>query len=167
VDIRDEVSIRLWRLADELSWFALPAASKSRHYDPTIGGRLARFLDPGQIRLYIKDAVMKRYARERRGRPSAILAALSLSDAVIPVRTFIKPHGWQLADGRVLCWGRANTWKLVLMAVHERSFGSSICSPYGAALTQSARHFGHQGPRAVVEAAASKLGIARVAWLSE
>jgi hypothetical protein len=171
-DIRDEVTTRLWKLADELRWFALPATSRSRHYDnwaidPSIGGRLSRFLDPGQVRLYIKDAVMKRYARDRRARPSTILGALSISDTVVPVKTFIKPHGWQLQDGRVFCWGRANTWKLVLMAVHERSFGAGGCSPYGAVLTQAAAHFADDGPRAVVEDAASKLGINRVKWLLE
>jgi len=168
--IRSEVLQRLAKVADDVGWLSLPAVTKSRYYtnwasDPAIGGRLARFLDPDRVRLYIKDALMKPYARERRGGDAAaIFALLGIPKEVAVTRSFIKPHGCLLADGRVICWGRANTWKLVLMAVYERAYDEKGAAPHAAALTQAAFHFGDDTARAVVQAAADKLGLAALAW---
>ena len=167
--IRDEVSARLWRIADEIGWLSLSDVAKSRYYDnwtrdPEIGERLARFLDPGQVRLYIKDAIMKRHARARKASPTLMLRHFGVADAPVPEKTFIKPHGCQLPDGRVICWGRAGSWKLVITAVHERAFVSKG-APFGAALTQAAFHFADDAPRAVVEDAAKRLGIKQLVWL--
>lgn len=170
-NIRSEVLQRLANAADEAGWLSLPAATKSRYYtnwasDPTIGGRLARFLDADRVRLYIKDALMKPYAREKRGGDAAaIFALLGIPKDVAVSRSFIKPHGCLLADGRVICWGRANTWKLVLMAVYERAYEArGAAAPHAAVLTQAAFHFGDDTSRAVVQAAADRLGVATLAW---
>ncbi len=169
-DIRSEVLQRLAKAADEAGWLSLPAATKSRYYtnwasDPAIGGRLARYLDPDRIRLYIKDALMKPYTRERRGGDAAVIFALvGIPKDVTIVRRFIKPHGCLLEDGRVVCWGRANTWKLVLMAVYERAYGEKGATPHAAVLTQAACHFGDDASRTVVQAAANRLGLASLAW---
>lgn len=169
-NIRSEVLQRLAQAADEAGWLSLPAATKSRYYtnwasDPTIGGRLARFLDADRVRLYIKDALMKPYAREKRGGDAAaIFALLRIPKDVAISRSFIKPHGCLLADGRVICWGRANTWKLVLMAVYERAYCGKDAVPHAAVLTQAAFHFGDDTSRAVVQAAADKLGLAMLSW---
>jgi hypothetical protein len=167
--IRAEVMERLARNADQVGWLALSAAAKSRFYanwtkDPAIGGRLARYLEPAAIRHYIKDALMKPYCRARRADPAPVLGLLGVSPSVGVRRSFIKPHGCELDDGRVVCWGRANTWKLVLMAVYERSFDRPGATPHGAVLTESAAHFNGQSPRAVVEAAAKALGVEKLAW---
>jgi hypothetical protein len=168
-DIRSEVLERLAKAADEAGWLSLAAATKSRYYtnwasDPTIGGRLARFLDADRVRLYIKDALMKPYTRARRADMPAIFTQLEIPKDVSVTRSFIKPHGCLLADGRVICWGRSNTWKLVLMAVYERAYDAKGATPHAAVLTQSAFHFGDDTSRAVVHAAANKLGIATLAW---
>lgn len=168
-DIRTEVMERLATVADESGWLALSAVAKSRFYsnwtkDPAIGGRLARYLEPGEVRHYIKDALMKPYCRERRGDPKAVLPLLGITADTPVRRSFIKPHGYELEDGRVVCWGRANTWKLVLMAVHERSFEGGGATPHAAILIQAASHFSDESARAVVQAAADKLGIARLVW---
>lgn len=168
-DIRTEVMGRLAKVADDSGWLTLSAAAKSRFYsnwtkDPVIGGRLARYLEPGEVRHYIKDALMKPYCRERRGDPKAILPLLGIAADTSVRRQFIKPHGCELEDGRVVCWGRANTWKLVLMAVHERSFEGGAATPHAAVLTQAASRFSDESSRTVVHAAANKLGITRLVW---
>ena len=168
-DIRSEVMARLARIADEADWLALSAVAKSRFYsnwtkEATIGGRLARYLEPSEVRHYIKDALMKPYCRERRGDPKAVLPLLGIPTDASVRRSFIKPHGCELQDGRVVCWGRANTWKVVLMAVYERSFDQDGATSHDAALTQAASHFADEASRAVVETAARKLGIARLVW---
>ncbi|AKQ68361.1 hypothetical protein A176_005273 [Myxococcus hansupus] len=161
---------RLWAHADEIGFLTLSPTSKSRHYDnwtgdPSVGGVLTRFLDPGQVRLYIKDAVMKRYARARREDPRMALSPLGIPLNFQVLRTYIKPHGLLLADGKVVCWGRANSWKLVLLAVHERAFEGRGAVAYGAVLTQAAGHFSDKEDRAVVEDAATKLGIQQLRWV--
>lgn len=169
--IRDEVSQRLWRQADEIGWLHLSQSSKSRHYDnwtndPAIGGRLGRFLDVKQIRHYIKDAVLKRYCRARASNASGILRELGFASDEVPIRQFIKPHGCQLANGWMICWGRANTWKLALLTLHERCFAEPGSVPFAAVLTQAAAQFGDEPSRYVVEDAAKKLGIIKVHWLA-
>ena len=167
--IRAEVMEKLAKNADEAGWLALSAVAKSRFYanwtkDPNIGGRLSRYLEPAAIRHYIKDALMKPYARSRRADPAGVLALLGIPAGFVIQQSWIKPHGCELVDGRVVCWGRAETWKLVLMAVFERSYGRAATRPHGALLTQSAAHFASEVPRKVVNAAAAKLGIEKVVW---
>jgi hypothetical protein len=168
-EARAEVQDRVWRAADELGWFYLPAATRSRWYDTwtadkDIGGRLLRFMDPGQVRLYIKDALLKRYARARRSPSTEIMSHLGLN-GLTPARVFIKPHGCLLPDGRVICWGPARTWKLVLMSVYERAFRKRDGSAYAAVLTQ-ADSVPDPAVRTLVHDAALRLGIGQVAWVS-
>jgi hypothetical protein len=70
-----------------------------------------------------------------------------------------------LIDGKIVCWGRSKLWKSVLMALHERSFEDLNSTPYGAVLLESSDGFGDAAARAVVENAATKLGIRKLAWV--
>ena len=60
---------RLWNEADRLGWSALSAKDKASITRcgprPQIGGRLAGFMDPRKVRVYIKDTLLKPYMRER------------------------------------------------------------------------------------------------------
>ena len=170
-DVRLKIQEKLWKAADDVCWLSLPAASKSRWYDawaadPELGGRIARYVDPGQVRHYIKDAMLKRYARERRADPSAAFRILGLPPETRIRTRFIKPLGMQLEDGRIICWGEAKIWKAVLMALHERAFEDETAQPYAALLTPHSR-FTTPESREVVEDAARKLGISKVVWLSD
>ena len=51
------------------------------------------------------------------------------------------------------------------MALHERSFAELDSVPYGAVLLQSSAGFTDSDARAVVENAATKLGVRRVVWV--
>jgi hypothetical protein len=167
--IRAEIRARLAKLADEVGWLALSPIAKSRHYenwtkDPAIGGRLSRYRDVSGVRHYIKDALMKVYSRERQGDERAILPLAGIPGDSSVRRTFIKPRGCELEDGRIVCWGRADSWKQILMAVYERSYDRDGVRPHGAVLTQAAAHFADEPSRAVVKAAAGALGISSLAW---
>lgn len=166
--IRDEVRDRLWSEADRLNWPALSSTDKSRYYTiwtetQDLGGRLATFMDPRQVRVYIKDTLLKSYAREALADPIRPYRVLGIPiDA--PVReVFIKPHGRLLMDDRQIAWSRASEWKATLMALHERSFARG--TPYGAVLYEAGARFGTDQDRSVVVDAARKLGIERVIWL--
>jgi hypothetical protein len=168
--VRDDLRQRLWTLADDIHWIKLSPGVKSRYYenwtkDPKIGGLLVRFMDKGQVRVYIKDTIMKDYARDRRADPSRARNALEIEPAGIAIESYIKPHGQRLSDGRVICWGRADDWKTILMALHERTYSYHGLRPYGAALTQASGRYGNLQLRKLVENAARKLGIAKIVWL--
>jgi hypothetical protein len=170
--IRQEITERLWKLADDIHWLNLPQASKSRYYDnwtadPEIGGRLGRFLELKRIRHYIKDGVFKRYSRARGEDAGPILRRLGVARDHQLVQKYIKPHGCQLRDGRVICWGRADNWKAILLTLHERCFDNTALSPHAVVLTRAAAHFGDEPTRRVVEDAARKLGIRLVSWVSD
>jgi hypothetical protein len=78
--------------------------------------------------------------------------------------TFIKPHGRRLTDGRVLCWGRATDWKIILMAAFERSFASRGVTTFAVVLIESAGKYSDTTARAVFIEAAKLLKIERVVW---
>jgi hypothetical protein len=168
-NIRDRLREHLWQAADQIDWLALGPSEKSQYYenwakDPKIGVVLSRYMDVRQVRVYIKDTLLKSYHRARQADSTKPLRMLRLPADVAVSRVFIKPHGRQLADGRIICWGRASDWKVILMAVHERSFATKGARPYAVVLTQSTGRFADQGVRAVVADAAKKLGIEKLLW---
>lgn len=168
--IRNELKRRLWKQADELSWINLSPSAKSSHYqnwtrDPNIGGTLSRFMDRSRVRVYLKDTLLKDYTRTRSGDAARPLRVLGLSGIADTAATYEKPHGRRLEDGRVICWGRAEDWKSVLMALHERAYASDEHSPYGIILTHAVGRFKERCLRALIIDAATKLGVERVVWL--
>jgi hypothetical protein len=168
--IRAEVKTKLVAIADSMDWMRLPPASRTRYYDnwtkdPEIGGRLQRYLEPSQVRVYIKDALMKEHARERRGDAREILLKAGITAR--PIESHSRPHGCVLRGGRLVVWGRANNWKQLMLTAHERTFGRPHLSPFCVILTQAARHFGTKQERAPVEAAARLLRIQKVTWLMD
>jgi hypothetical protein len=169
-DVRERIREQLWKIADEIDWNHLSVADKRRYYrnwtnDQHVGGVLSRYMEVGAVRTYIKDAVMKVYSRRRQGDLRSPLTRLGIDPAVETVKTYEKPHGVRLADGRVICWGPAKGWKVVLMALHERSFEDSGSHPYGAVLFNATAGFGDVSSRVVVENAATKLGIRKLIWV--
>jgi hypothetical protein len=167
--LRDEVTSRLWEEAERLNWHTLPPSSKSKYYTmwtetEAIGGRLAGFMDARQVRVYIKDTLLKAYTRERYADPSPAMKSLGLaSDSPVSV-SYIKPHGRLLRDGRQIAWSRATEWKATLMALHERSLEQGG-QPYGVVLFEAATKHSDAESRVVVDSAAQKLGIERVVWV--
>lgn len=168
--VRTEVRKRLWDIADDLGWASLPASTKARYYehwtrDPSIGGILSRYIDRGQVRVYLKDTLLKGYARSRLADASRPFRILDIPDTARIVEEYIKPHGRRLDDGRIVCWGRADDWKLVLMAVYERAYSAKGARPFGVVLMMPVGRLYEVQVREMVEDAAGKLGIERLVWL--
>lgn len=167
--IRHELRKRLWTEAERLDWSALSTSDKTRYYTmwtetEEIGGRLGQYMDPRQVRVYIKDTLLKPYARETSANPAHAFRVLGIVEDEETIATFIKPHGRLLCDGRHIAWSKASEWKATLMALHERSFEHGG-EPHAAVLTESGAKFALPSQREVVENAAEKLGIKRVVWL--
>src|SRR4051812_21124517 len=116
-EIREGIRERLWSAADDLGWSTLADLERARYYerwtrDQTIGGQLAHFMDPRKVRVYIKDSLLKPYERARMLRTeSEVWKLLELPDPKELAVTYIKPHGRQLLDGKIVCWGKSRDWK--------------------------------------------------------
>ena len=161
---------KLWQRADDLGWATLRPTDKSQHYeawtkDPEFGGRLVRYMPQGQVRVYIKDTLLKDYTRSRLADHERPFRVLGIPKAAHVAETYSKPHGRKLADGKVICWGRAEDWKTILMALHERTYCKSQSHPHASVFIFSHGRFRETHTREMVEDAARKLGIARVTWL--
>lgn len=169
-EIRDLLRDTLWNLADDLGWTSLSDSERSRHYekwtkDPTIGGRLAHFMDPRKVRVYIKDSLIKPYERARLFASEAqIWHALEMAAPTEAAEIFIKPHGCRLQDGRVVCWGKSRDWKLVLMAAFERGKSRHEGRPFGVVLLETGKTSG-EATRNLVRDAARRLSIEKLMWL--
>lgn len=166
--VKREIKEMLWSEADRLDWPSLPASDKSRYYGiwtetKEVGGRLSQYMDARQVRVYIKDTLLKPYTRETSASHDLAFRVLGVAADAQPVASYIKPHGRLLDDERQIAWSKASEWKATLMALHERAFERGI--PYGAVLTHTGSKFSMDDDRRVVEAAASKLGIEKIVWL--
>ena len=128
-----------------------------------LGGRLGQYMDPRQVRVYIKDTLLKPYAREISASPMRAFRVLGVAEDAEAVTTYIKPHGRLLADGRQIAWSKASDWKVTLMSLYERAFVEG--SPYAVVLTEAGAKFSGPAGREVIQSAADKLGIERVIWL--
>jgi hypothetical protein len=122
-------------------------------------------MDPRQIRVYLKDTVLKSYAQNQLSDPEKIYHVLGVGSDVVSVEEYVKPHGRRLSDGRVISWSKATDWKLTLMAVFERSNVNVRYTSFAAVLLQSSSKFPNQTARATVEEAAKRLGLCRIVWL--
>lgn len=170
-DVRERLRIKLWELADERKWIRLSVAEKSAAYDawtrdPAVGGVLSRFIRLSDVRLYLKDTLLKSYVRDRNADDALIVRVLRV-EGIAVTKTYIKPHGRLLDDGRVYSWGRATAWKLILMATFERAFNAPDGRAFAAVLTAAFGNYHQPNVRKLVETAASKLAIDRVVWIEQ
>lgn len=168
--VRLAVRERVWAEADGLDWESLTPTEKVQQYEhwtaaPQVGGVLVRYMDRAKVRGYIKDSVMKPFARQRKADTERPLRALRVPEGTPVLVEWERPHGVALGDGRVVCWGRAEEWKHVLMALHERTFGIAGRKPFGAVLVAAAGQYAEEEIRTLVNHAAIKLGVERTVWL--
>jgi hypothetical protein len=169
-DVRDRLRDLIWSRADKLGWSTLNDAERARRYeqwtrDSEIGGTLAHYMDARKVRVYIKDSLLKPYERARlSGTEQEILGRLGIpADSEVALR-YIKPHGIAFADGKIVSWGNSRDWKLVLMAMFERSSLRRGSSPFGTVLLENGKT-GDADTRKLVREAASRLGIERMEWI--
>jgi hypothetical protein len=164
IAVKRQIQEHLWSKADGLDWPSLTVIEKTKQYgvwvnDAEIGGVLAAYMDARRVRIYIKDTLMKPYARARDADSTSVLSALGLAADTGILDRYERPHGLLLDQNRVISWGKADDWKLVLMATHERAFHLNG-EPLAAVLTR----FITAASRAVIEDAAHKLGISALGW---
>jgi hypothetical protein len=169
--VRERLKQILWDRADQVDWSQLPDGEKAQYYelwtrDKEIGGALAHFMDPRQVRVYIKDSLLKPYERQQLSvHVGSVMEQLGVA-GVRSIESFIKPHGRCLIDGRVVAWGKSRDWKLILMAVFERALVKPGRAPYAAALFETGKSV-DVSTRALIKEAGRRLQIQSVVWIDE
>ncbi len=169
-DVRDRLREEIWSRADKLGWSALNDAERARRYEqwsrePEIGGALAHYMDARKVRVYIKDSLLKPYERARvSGTEREILGRLGIPADSEVARRYIKPHGIEFADGKLVSWGNSRDWKLVLMAMFERAASTPGSCAFGTVLLENGKT-GDAVTRKLVRDAAARLGVERMEWI--
>lgn len=166
--VKRQVQERLWKKADALDWVSMTVIERTKQYgvwvsDPEIGGVLAGYLDARRVRTYMKDTLMKPYARARMSDAAHVIDALGMATTPTILERYERPHGLRLEDG-VVSWGKADDWKLVLLAAHERAFGRGTAIR-GIVLLPPLARFVTAASRAAIVDACKKLGVRQLAWL--
>lgn len=170
-DIRDRIKQKIWAKADELDWPRISDLERTSWYenwtkDKDVGGVLSHFMDARKIRVYIKDSLLKPYLRSRlQDGWGIVLLALSMDarDTTFK-KSYEKPHGRQLLDDKIVCWGNSRDWKSVVISVFERSYRLSSATPYAAVLIETGKTT-DAGTREMISAAGKGLGVDRVVWI--
>jgi len=167
--VRLGLKAALQQTAEDLRWESLGQAEKVKQYelwtrDPDVGGVLGRYMDKAKIRVYIKDTLIKDFGRLRIANPDKPLRAVGVDPRIGIEEKYIKPHGIRIPGGRIICWGRAEDWKVILMAAHERAFDSGV-SPCAVVLIGAAGKYAEVVTRRLVEDVATKLCIKKLVWL--
>lgn len=170
--VHKKIKDKLWAVANERNWPTMPESQKTALYedwfrDVEVGGVLARYLPPGNIRVYLKDTIMKPYARDRIKDFAPIQRLLGLPQGSSIAETYSKPHGRLLTDGRVICWGLSRDWKMVLFAVFERAYAIPSGIAYAAVIMFPTGKYQQPRYRQMIEAAARKLEIETLKWYDE
>lgn len=160
----------VWTEADKCGWLKLQTTEKSRLYtqwteEDAIGGQLGAYMDPRQVRVYLKDTVLKSYSIERMSDPTLARRVLKIDNDIAASKTHTKPHGQKLEDGRIIAWSNASDWKLTLLAVFERAFQDSRATPFGAVFIPNSGKFRTPGERGLVNDAGHRLGVQNIVWL--
>lgn len=166
--VKKDVQAKLWKRAEAMDWEGMTVIERAKQYtawvtDAEIGGVLAGYMDARKVHPYLKDTLMKPFARANVSDAGRALSALGLPTTAAVVERYERPHGLRLQQRGVVCWGKADDWKLMLMAAHERAFIKRVPIA-GVVLLPPLTRFIQEQARELVEDAGRKLGIAQVAW---
>lgn len=167
--VRIQLRARLFAAANELGWNGLTPQERSAAYarwaaSEEIGGVLSRYMPLERIRVYIKDSLLKSYARTTELSEEAVLLELGLTGTSEVVIRMIKPHSVALANAQLISWGRAASWKDVVVSTYLRCReGGMKCG--GLVLTDCSGAYDSEDFRAMVLDIASRLEITHVRFV--
>lgn len=169
-EVKAMVAQRVHATADSVDWTHLTITQKQSYYeawtaDPEIGGALASIIDPGRVRVYLKDTVMKSYRRAQRKTIQQLLASMSIDcDSVI--REFIQPEGVLCEGTHLYTVAVAREWKGALMSVYERQYEIGRVQTNIVFFTEhTAGRFIDRSYRDLIQSAAQRLGVT-IHWVT-
>ena len=162
-DVKTALSKIIWKEADEYDWTHLSIHEKAIQYkiwaqDERIGQVLSRYMPIERVHPYIKDSMLKAYANSKKLNAHDVLHFLQLDSLEIE-GAYTQPFGVLLEDGKIVSWGRAIDWKIILLAMFERSLERRSYSAHSIILTDSHGKFSSTKFQDIVKQAARKLEI--------
>lgn len=168
-DAKQQIIDRIFAIADQVDWMYLPQPAKRLYYeewtsDPQIGGVLAEIVGQENVRVHLKDTIMKLYARSRQPELPALLEAMSVHYDEI-TRKYEKPDAI-LCDGIALYTiAPAKQWKTSLMSAYERAYDARGLTKNLLFFTEHVTgRFVDRSYQEMIEAAGLKLGV-QVQWV--
>ena len=168
-EVRKIVYERVWAEADSIGWNGLTITEKTEQYrnwalSDEVGGVLSKYMDVERVHPYIKDSIIKAYSRSTSLSINKALCLAGIKDSDnSPVEEYIKPFGVRLSDRNIILWGRAVDWKIVLLAMFERTYGNDY-TPKCAILTNCFGKFDTKLFENLITTAAGKLGIESIVF---
>jgi len=169
LEVKREVERHVHQVADELDWPHLNIEQKKIHYeawtnDEDIGGRLRQVIDPGKVRVYLKDTIMKRYFRNQRPCLPDFLRSLSVAYGSI-TQTFIKPEALLSSSHDLFTLTVAKEWKVAVMSAYERGFEvKHLRRNVVFVLEHTSGRFVDQSYKDLINTAGAKLGV-EIRWV--
>lgn len=166
--VRKTLRERVWHAAESARWENLSNAERSRLYEQwlqedRIGGVLENYIDRAQIRVYLKDTLLKGYTQSRLDDAERVLRILRIVPPASVIRKYRKPHGRLLNDGRLITWGRADDWRPIIFASYERRFTGVESTSYAVLLLNAGGRF--EGVKQLAHDLALRLEVERVLWI--
>jgi hypothetical protein len=167
--VRETIKEKIWEEADRIDWMSMNITQKSIQYnqwaeDEALGIVLSHYIPYQSVHKYLKDSILKPYSRSKQPKNIDISRLLNLDDSLVE-QDYVKPLGFRLDDGLIVCWGRAVDWKIVLLSIFERSKERGDYAPHAAILTDSSGKFLSDNWRSMVKDASDLLGIERILFL--
>lgn len=169
-DVKNGICAKIWKIADSIGWLGLTNTEKSQYYRnwaraDEIGGVLAKYMDVERVHPYIKDSIMKPYAKQKTLSEEDVLRIAGFSSSAhTVVDRNVKPFTLTLSSHDIIAWGRAVDWKIILLSLVERTHGTAS-KPACVILTSSSGKFSSEDFKGLVRLCAKKLSISNVFFI--
>ncbi len=169
-DIKAEVTQLVHDIANEVDWQHLTIPQRKQYYedwtlDSRIGGRLRMVMQPSQVRVYLKDTVMKAYSRAQRPQLPYLLESMDI-DCDRVQQEFIKPVAILCNDGNLYTIAAAKEWKTAIMSAFERGATVKYLQRNVVfIIDHTTGRFVDKSYRAIIDEAARRLNV-EVHWVT-
>ncbi len=168
--IKKNVAKKIHSIADKADWSHLSIPERQKYYeewtdDPEIGGTLAQIMEPRRIRVYLKDTIMKDYAKSKRPELKKLLGSLSYS-YIIASKNYIKPVGLLCDGNKLYTISVAKEWKISLLSAFERGYEvKNIKENVLFIIDHTSGRFVDNSYRKLIEDSSSRLGV-KIIWVT-
>ena len=168
--LRDETRRKLWSIADDINWLSLTIQEKAKYYeswttDKNFGGVLGRYMDAREIRMYIKDMLMRPYSHEKFQDEKTPMKLLHMPSDLNIVESYVSPFGRLFENGEMIFWGQAKDWRSIFMSSFERAYMEKK-KIYGIVLFNVNGKFCENIHQEMIRSASKKLGINNLKFVS-
>lgn len=168
--IKKNIAKKIHLIADKVDWSHLSIPERQKYYeewtdDPNIGGVLSQIMEPRRIRVYLKDTIMKDYAKSKRPELRKLLGSLSYS-CNVAIKEYIKPVGLLCDKNKLYTIAVAKEWKIALLSAFERGYeAKNVKENILFIIDHTSGRFVDISYRKLIEDSSAKLGV-KIIWVT-